>query len=565
MSVADAGVAAPAEHPPSVFVYSALLDVCAKAGAEEESVRIMRMMKSDKVQPNVVSYSAYLSMFATIGARGDRKAPYKAMQALEEMRAAGLVPNEFSYSSAIASCASATTSIGCSPAVDLGCMLLAAMQRDGIEVTAVPYNTLLHGCARAVESDAAAMDLCWQLFGEMQERGIPMTVVTYTTLIDAGARARDERILERGMQLLQQMADQRLAPNVVTFNAMFKAYATAARAAIDEGRAGAGPRRAVGARGVDGRGRGRGTRRARAAGLAGAGYPQAQGARANARKKRAKQMLDAAMALLEEMRSMGLEPDVYSFNTLLSACACAAAEGRKAPKRGLRALELMQQANLQPSAQSFNQLLEACSLAEEAGAKDGIEIGLRVRALLWSVGERSQSQDSFVDSFVTPRAGGDAEGNVWAEQVIVDAGATWREAVLSHPNAVTDDGLIDAAATARLFRQAQALSRPSPQRAPGVARGDDDTALRDFQVLPAADGARGRGDGAGEAAVVDPGLAEAASGEGANGRTRAGGDDVFLRAIAAGYRNYQNVVAKLVDASATASRIRALGEACARK
>ena len=53
MSVADAGVAAPAEHPPSVFVYSALLDVCAKAGAEEESVRIMRMMKSDKVQPKM--------------------------------------------------------------------------------------------------------------------------------------------------------------------------------------------------------------------------------------------------------------------------------------------------------------------------------------------------------------------------------------------------------------------------------------------------------------------------------------------------------------------------------
>ncbi len=276
-------------------------------------------------------------------------------------------------------------------------------------------------------------------------------------------------------------------------------------------------------------------------------------------------MLDAAMALLEDMRSMGLQPDVYSFNTLLSACACAAAEGRKAPKRGLRALELMQQANLQPSAQSFSQLLEACSFAEEAGAKDGIEIGLRVRALLWSVDERAQSQDSFVDSFVTPRAGGDAEGNVWAEQVIVDAGATWREAVLAHPNAVTDDGVIDTAATARLFRQAQALSRRSPQRASGVASGDDDAALRDFQVLPAADGARGQGDGAGEAAVVvDPGVAEAALGKGADGRGRAGGDDVFLRAIAAGYRNYQNVVAKLVDASATASRIRALGEARAR-
>ena len=211
------------DDSPSIFVYSALLDVCAKAGAEEEAVSIMRRMKSENVQQNVVSYSAYLSIFATAGARGDRRAPYKALEALEEMRAVGLAPNEFSYSSAIASCASATTSIGCSAAVDLGRMLLAAMLRDGLEVTAVPYNTLLAGCARAVERDSGAMDLCWQLFSEMQERSIAMTVVTYTTLIDAGARAGDERILEHGMQLLQQMVDQGLAPNVFTFNAMFKA------------------------------------------------------------------------------------------------------------------------------------------------------------------------------------------------------------------------------------------------------------------------------------------------------------------------------------------------------
>jgi len=99
------------------------------------------------------------------------------------------------------------------------------------------------------------------------------------------------------------------------------------------------------------------------------------------------------------------------------------------------------------SRRSFNQLLEACSLAEEAGAQGGLDIGLRVRALMWSDGrvgiegeegvggEGGQSQaeeESFVDSFVTPRAAGDAEGNVWADQVIIDAGATWREAVSMH-------------------------------------------------------------------------------------------------------------------------------------
>jgi pentatricopeptide repeat protein len=229
----------PSPNSPSVFVYSAMLDVCAKAGEEQQASLVMKMMNANGVEPNVVTYSTLVSMYAILAERGDRRAPYKAMRALDEMRSLGLVPNEFSYSSAIAACAGATNSIGCTAAVELGRMLLAAMKRDGLRVTAVPYNTLLAGCARAVATDPAAMHLCWQLFREVQAEGIQMTAVTYTTLIDAGARALDQRILDEGLQLLQQMTGEGIEPNVMTFNAMFKAYASAARAAIDAGRAGA--------------------------------------------------------------------------------------------------------------------------------------------------------------------------------------------------------------------------------------------------------------------------------------------------------------------------------------
>ena len=129
--------------------------------------------------------------------------------------------------------------------------------------------------------------------------------------------------------------------------------------------------------------------------------------------------------------------------------------------------------------------------------------------------------------------------------MIIDAGATWREAVLSHPNAISDEGLIDTAATARLFRKAQvdemikkaALERrlQTPVEELGPAEKGE---------------VGGGGGGRGGGAIVD-------AGEGADGNLGAFEGDVFLRALAAGLVvNYQNVVAKLVDASATASRIR---------
>ncbi len=129
--------------------------------------------------------------------------------------------------------------------------------------------------------------------------------------------------------------------------------------------------------------------------------------------------------------------------------------------------------------------------------------------------------------------------------MIIDAGATWREAVLSHPNAISDEGLIDTAATARLFRKAQVdemIKKAALERRL-------QTPVE--ELGPAEKGEVGGGGGGRRGgAIVD-------AAEGADGNFGEFGDDVVLRALAAGLvGNYQNVVAKLVDASATASRIR---------
>ena len=42
----------------------------------------MRMMSADGVEPTVVSYSSLVAVFPAAAARGDRRAPYKAIQVL---------------------------------------------------------------------------------------------------------------------------------------------------------------------------------------------------------------------------------------------------------------------------------------------------------------------------------------------------------------------------------------------------------------------------------------------------------------------------------------------------
>ena len=62
-SFTAAAAATPSTSPPSVYVYSAVIDVCAKAGAEDEARHVMRMMSADGVEPTVVSYSSLVAVF----------------------------------------------------------------------------------------------------------------------------------------------------------------------------------------------------------------------------------------------------------------------------------------------------------------------------------------------------------------------------------------------------------------------------------------------------------------------------------------------------------------------
>ena len=67
-----------------------------------------------------------------------------------------------------------------------------------------------------------------------------------------------------------------------------------------------------------------------------------------------------SLALLDEMRTRGVEPDVISFNAAISACG----KGEQW-ERALSLLEEMQSRGLEPDVTSFNAAISACEQCDE--------------------------------------------------------------------------------------------------------------------------------------------------------------------------------------------------------
>jgi hypothetical protein len=147
-------------------------------------------------------------------------------------------------------------------------------------------------------------------------------------------------------------------------------------------------------------------------------------------------VLEKAFAVLDHMRQAGVPPDVWTYNTLLNACAKSAAAGRRAPRKGVRVLELMRDAGLTASKDQYALLLQACKHAD-SGQADAYALGLRVRELMFSTVGLEWSQND------------EHAGNVVGTHV-VDAGATWHASkALRYANVRTEDGMIDASSTGR--------------------------------------------------------------------------------------------------------------------
>ncbi len=152
-------------------------------------------------------------------------------------------------------------------------------------------------------------------------------------------------------------------------------------------------------------------------------------------KSSGSRILDKAFAVLEHMRQAGVAPDVWTYNTLLNACAKSAAASRRVPRKGVRVLELMRDAGLSARKGQYALLLQACKHAETAHT-DAYSLGLRVRELMSS------------SAFGTDQIQHDEQAGNVVGSAVIDTGATWQTSTaLRYANVVTEDGVVDASCT----------------------------------------------------------------------------------------------------------------------
>lgn len=217
-------------NAPDVVAYTAAIQGCSEAGEYRHALKLIKTMKAEGIQPNVVTFSAVINCCASASLQlskrrdeGDRsieiddvKLPMlKALKLLDAMRAptSSIKPNIFTYNAAIRACGEGMNLDG---AFDL----LRQMKEDGLEPTIVTYGSLMTACERVGNVDAASK--VFRMVKEQSEEDdeIRVNEIIYGAAISCCRKGGQS---ERALLLLRKMISDGLAPNTAVFNTVIAA------------------------------------------------------------------------------------------------------------------------------------------------------------------------------------------------------------------------------------------------------------------------------------------------------------------------------------------------------
>ncbi|KAG4937553.1 hypothetical protein JHK85_052472 [Glycine max] len=190
----------------TVYSFSAMISALGRNDCFSEAVSLLRSMGNFGLEPNLVTYNAIIDA----GAKGEL--PFEiVVKFLEEMIAAGCLPDRLTYNSLLKTCVAKGRWQLCRD-------LLAEMEWKGIGRDVYTYNTYVDALCKGGRMDLArhAIDV------EMPAKNILPNVVTYSTLMAGYSKA--ERF-EDALNIYDEMKHLLIRLDRVSYNTLVGLYA----------------------------------------------------------------------------------------------------------------------------------------------------------------------------------------------------------------------------------------------------------------------------------------------------------------------------------------------------
>merc|ERR1719272_836203 len=188
----------------SVIMFNTLIDTCARCGRMDYLPNLLADMKTQRLTPNIVTYSTMLKGYCQNGE------VQKGFAILEQMKTeAHLKPDEIMYNSLLDGCAQNNL-------FEEGLRLLEEMQTGGVK----PSNFTLSIVVKLMNR-ARRLDQAFSLVADItQKYHFHANMHVYTNLVHACVQNHQ---LKRGMGVLEQMVAEGIAPDSRTYAILVRA------------------------------------------------------------------------------------------------------------------------------------------------------------------------------------------------------------------------------------------------------------------------------------------------------------------------------------------------------
>merc|ERR1719375_709701 len=191
----------------SMITYNTLLDACARCGRMDYLSTITEDMQLYGAKPNIITYSTMLKGHCQ---SGDVQAGFKILEQIR--KDPELKPDEIMYNSLLDGCAQNNM-------VNEGLQLLQEMQAEGV----YPSNFTLSILVKLMNR-ARRVDQAFAVVKEITTKyNFQPNVHVYTNLVQTCIFNQQ---LARGMSVLEEMIQQRVAPDGRTYAILIRSHVT---------------------------------------------------------------------------------------------------------------------------------------------------------------------------------------------------------------------------------------------------------------------------------------------------------------------------------------------------